>query len=164
MFPVPKYILKFEIKKFPFIGLRSHRTTSITELTRSACRKVTHFSLRNIIEIIINCWNENQIYIEFTVICLLLLLSLCCCLNTKLLTKNKWVKKQGREEKSLYVSTSRLDTYISYDKSKRWRRRRPIHVYLYMNILYCCFVVKYAGYINWYVIHEKWNETSYIDC
>lgn len=59
--------------------------------------------------------------------------------------KMKIYKKKELKDESLYVSTSRLDTYISFDKSKR-RRSKPIYVYLYMNILYCCFVVKYAGY------------------
>lgn len=52
---------------------------------------------------------------------------------------NKKMKKESRKKekkRTLYVSTSRLDTYISYDKSKRKRRRRRRPIYTYIWIYY----------------------------
>lgn len=54
----------------------------------------------------------------------------------KIIDKNKWEKKQGREERSLYVSTSRLDTYISYDKSKEEEEEGDLYMYTYIWIYY----------------------------
>lgn len=121
--------------------------------------KVTHFSLRNIIEIIINCWNEYQIHIEFTVICLLLLLSLCCCLNTKLLTKID--EKRNKEEKNDRCTYLRVDLTHTYHTISRRKKKKKetyicILIYEYIILLFCSEIWRIYKLIC-YTRKMKWN-------